>query len=303
MLSGIHFILTYRCTFECDHCFLYCSPRSGGTFSIDQVREVLDEARKIGTIEWIFFEGGEPLLFFTLLEESIRLASGMGFKVGIVTNAYAARSEADAELWLRPLKEAGLSFINVSNDVYHFGESRENPATVAENVATRLGIEIEAIEIEPPKIVQAPPDTAGKGQPVTGGDVMFRGRAADLLLTPELPRIPWNSFQACPFEDLESPSRAHVDPFGHVQICQGISSGNLWQEPLSEIMAGYRAEDHPICAPLLRGGPAELARELGVQTDAGYVSACHLCYSVRKAAINNHPDQLAPRQVYGLSDK
>ena len=30
MLTGIHFILTYTCNFECDHCFLYCSPKSKG---------------------------------------------------------------------------------------------------------------------------------------------------------------------------------------------------------------------------------------------------------------------------------
>jgi hypothetical protein len=48
MLTGIHFLLTYRCNFECDHCSLYCSPRSKGTFTIEQVTQVLDEAKKIG---------------------------------------------------------------------------------------------------------------------------------------------------------------------------------------------------------------------------------------------------------------
>lgn len=100
MLTGIHFILTYTCNFECDHCFLFCSPRSWGTFGIRQVTDVLEEARRIGTIEWIFFEGGEPLLYFPLLQESIKQAAIRGFKVGVVTNAYGAGSEADARLWL-----------------------------------------------------------------------------------------------------------------------------------------------------------------------------------------------------------
>jgi hypothetical protein len=301
VLTGIHFILTYRCTFECDHCFVYCGPHSRGTFTIAQVQDVLDEARKMDTIDWVFFEGGEPLLYFALLQESIRRASTMGFRVGIVTSAYAARSEADAELWLRPLAEAGLSFINISNDVYHYGESSENPADIAEAVAGKLGIEAEAIRVEPPRIVTATPDSSGKGQPVTGGDVMFRGRAADLLAD-NLPRRDWREFRECPFEDLESPSRVHLDSFGHVQICQGISIGNLWETPLSEIMAGYRADAHAVCGPLLAGGPAELARELGAETAVGYISECHCCYSVRKAAIDRHPEELAPRQVYGLTD-
>ena len=112
MLTGIHFILTYECNFECDHCFLYSSPKSQGTFTISQVVKVLDEAQKIGTVEWIFYEGGEPFLYFPLLNESIKRASLKGFKVGVVTNAYGAISEQDAELWLRPLAESGVSFLS-----------------------------------------------------------------------------------------------------------------------------------------------------------------------------------------------
>ncbi len=41
MLTGIHFLLTYQCNFECDHCFLYCAPHAKGTFTLDQLRKVL----------------------------------------------------------------------------------------------------------------------------------------------------------------------------------------------------------------------------------------------------------------------
>ena len=30
MLTGVHFLLTYACNYECDHCFLYCGPLSRG---------------------------------------------------------------------------------------------------------------------------------------------------------------------------------------------------------------------------------------------------------------------------------
>ena len=116
MLTGIHFLLTYRCNFECDHCFLYCTPESPGTFTIEQVSSVLDEAEKIGTIDWIYYEGGEPFLFYPLLLESVKRAGERGFRVGIVTNAYGANSEQDAKLWLAPLMDAGLSFISISNE-------------------------------------------------------------------------------------------------------------------------------------------------------------------------------------------
>jgi len=299
MLTGIHFILTYACNFECDHCFLYSSPKSQGTFTISQVTKVLDEAGKIGTVKWIFYEGGEPFLYFPLLNESIKRASAKGFKVGVVTNAYGANSEEDAELWLRPLAESGVSFLNISNDTFHYGEEPENPATIASSVAMRLDIETSPICIEPPKVLQPSSNVEGKGHPVVGGGAMFRGRAVEKL-SENLPLRPWNELRECPYEDLESPSRLHVDPYGNVQICQGISIGNMWMTPLSELVFNYRSDSHPICGPLIRGGPAELVRELGVMPETGYIDECHFCYLARRAIIDKFPDYLTPKQVYGL---
>ena len=46
----------------------------------------------------------------------------------------------------------------------------------------------------------------------------------------------------------------HVDAYGNVQVCQGISIGNMWQTPLSELVRDYDAARHPIVGPLLTGG-------------------------------------------------
>ena len=299
MLTGIHFILTYTCNFECDHCFLYCGPKSVGTFTISQVANVLDEAKKIGFVDWIYFEGGEPFLYFPLLHESVRRAGERGFKVGLVTNGYGALSEEDAELWLRPLAESGLSHLDISNDAFHYGEEAENPAAIAEKVAKRLGIDTSSICIEPPKVLHQSSHYEDKGNPVVGGGAKFRGRAVDKL-SDNLPGRPWEEMRQCPYEDLESPSRVHVDPFGNVLICQGISIGNMWQTPLSEISHNYSAKSHPICGPLIWGGPAELAKALGVKPESGYIDECHICYLVRREAADNYPDFLCPRLVYGL---
>lgn len=300
MLTGIHFILTYSCNFECDHCFLYCSPRSQGTFTIGRVTEVLDEALKIGTVDWIYFEGGEPFLYYPLLNESIRRASKRGLKVGVVTNAYGAISEEDAELWLRPLVESGISYLNISNDTFHYEEESDPPAAVALSVARGLGIEAAPICIEPPRVLYKSSTGEEKGRPVVGGGAMFRGRAVEKL-SANLPLRPWEHLCECPYEELRSPSRVHVDPFGNVHICQGISMGNMWEMPLSELVNNYRSDTHPICGPLIRGGPAELAKTLGVKPEEGYIDECHLCYSVRRAKIDSYSDYLTPKQVYGLN--
>ena len=299
MLTELHIILTYTCNFECDHCFLFCSPKSEGTFTINQVTKVLDEAARISTVEWIFYEGGEPLLYFPLLSESIKRASANGFKVGVVTNAYGAISEEDAELWLRPLAKSGVSFLNISNDTFHYGEKSPNPSTIASSVAKRLNIETSPICIEPPRDVQPSSNEEDKGNPIVGGGPKFRGRAVEKL-SENLPLRPWKELCECPYEDLESPSRVHIDPYGNVQICQGISIGNMWMTPLSELVSNYRPDSHPICGPLIRGGPAELAKKLGVKPGPGYIDECHFCYLTRKEAIDKFPDCLTPKQVYGL---
>ena len=51
MLREIHFLLTYTCLYECDHCFLYCGPEAEGTFTLKQLRAVFAEMPRIGTIE------------------------------------------------------------------------------------------------------------------------------------------------------------------------------------------------------------------------------------------------------------
>ena len=299
MLSEIHFLLTYQCNFECDHCFLYCSPQSQGTFTIQQVDDVLEEAQKIGTIKTIYFEGGEPTLYFPLLVESIRRAYQKGFEVGIVSNAYGALADEDALLWLEPLVEAGLSVLSVSNDTFHYGEEVENPAAIAREAAKKLGLDSFPICIDPPEVIEEPSAAGNKGQSVIGGGAKFRGRAADKL-TEGLPLRSWNELKECPDEDLVSPSRVHVDSFGNIHICQGISIGNFWDKPLSEIMASYHPDTHPICGPLHKGGPAELALALNLEPDEGYVDECHLCFLSRREVIDKYPQHLTPRQVYGI---
>ncbi|MCB2183123.1 MAG: 4Fe-4S cluster-binding domain-containing protein [Desulfobulbaceae bacterium] len=299
MLTGIHFILTYTCNFECDHCFLYCSPRSQGTFTISQVAEVLDEAKKTGSVEWIYFEGGEPFLFFPLLVECIRQARGMDFKVGVVTNAYGAFTEEDAALWLKPLAEAGLSYMNISNDSLHYGDQEATPASIAIRVAERLGIETAPICIDKPKVEEQHAEGGTKGRPVIGGNVKFRGRAVEKL-TGNLPLRLKEQLTQCPYEDLVSPSRVHVDAFGNVHLCQGISMGNWRQTSLSELVKNYEAQKHPICGPLVRGGPMRLCEEYGLDMKDEYVDECHLCYAARLALLDQIPAYLAPRQVYGL---
>jgi MoaA/NifB/PqqE/SkfB family radical SAM enzyme len=290
MLTGVHFLLTYMCVYECDHCFVYSSPESKGTFTIDQIKEVLDEARKLGTVEWIFFEGGEPFLFYPIVLEGMRLARDMGFKTGVVTK--------DAELWLKPLKDLGLGNLSVSDDEFHFGDD-ESPARRTIAAARKLGIPMSQLSIDKPLVKESSTEI---GEPVVDGGAQLKGRAVDKL-TEGLPKRDFRDFTECNAEELRHPKRVHVDPFGNVHICQGIIMGNMWETPLEELVKNYDADAHPISGPILRGGPVALSEEYGLEHEDEYTTVCHFCYLMRHKLLDRFPKHLAPHQVYGLSDE
>ena len=301
MLTGIHILMTYKCNLECDHCFLYSSPNAQGTMTLPQIRSVLSESRKITSVEWIYFEGGEAFLFYPSLLEGIRVARDMGFKVGIVTNAYGAVSGEDAEVWFQPLADLGVAHLSISDDSFHYGEENSPPKRGIA-AARKLGIPTASICIQKPFVESMPGQGQGKGEPVIGGGAMFRGRAVEKL-TAGLPRRSYHELVKCPHEDLHSPSRVHVDCYGHVHLCQGLSMGNMWQRPLSKLALEYEVNSHPICGPLNKGGPALLAKQYDVDIEEEYVDECHFCYLIRRALIDRFPEYLAPRQVYGIEEK
>jgi MoaA/NifB/PqqE/SkfB family radical SAM enzyme len=301
MLRGIHFLLTYVCNYECDHCFLYCSPNSKGTFTIQKLRKVLDEAKKIPTVEWIYFEGGEPFLYYPIMIEGAKLTKEKGFKLGIVTNSYWATAIEDAELWLKPFIEIGVDDLSMSDDLFHYGNEQMNLAKNARTAANNLNLNASSICIDKPEVQIQSEKEHEKGTPVIGGGAMFRGRAVETL-TKGLPTRSWRTLTTCPHEDLEKLGRVHIDPFGNVQICQGLSIGNAWKTPLSKLIEEYDVSKHPICGPLFRGGPAQLSKEYNIATGEGYVDECHFCYLVRSQLIDKYPEYIGPKQVYGLKD-
>ncbi len=293
-LSGVHILLTYQCTFECDHCFVWGSPRQTGTLTFEQIEQILEQAKEAGVTS-IYFEGGEPFLYYAILTKAARVAADMGFSVGIVSNAYWANSVADAEEWLRPF--AGhLEDFTTSSDLFHCEEFLGERPQNALAAAKRLNIPTGLISI-------AQPDADAKqthGQIEDEGAVMFRGRAAKMLVE-KVTSQPWERFDSCPHEDLREPGRIHLDPLGNLHICQGIVIGNVFEKPLKEICEAYDVDAHPICGPLLAGGPVALVSEYNLPHESSYADACHLCYAARLTLRKRFPGLLSPDQMYGVN--
>jgi hypothetical protein len=292
-LEGIHILLTYQCTFECDHCFVWGSPRQTGTLTLAQIKVILEQAKAVG-VSSIYFEGGEPFLYYALLMRAVKMAYEMGFSVGVVSNGYWAQTAEDALVWLEPL--AGkLDDLSISCDLFHYSEEMLRQAGHAVKAAEQLGIPVGTISVAQPEQTDA---ASSHGQLASGSAVMYRGRAA-LQLVPRATKRPWESLTECPHEDFREPGRAHLDPLGNLHVCQGIVIGNLFEKPLAQICAEYDADAHPICGPLMNGGPVALVTEYGLPHESHYADACHLCYEARTALRARMPAILGPDQVYG----
>jgi len=291
VLKGLHFLLTYQCTQECDHCFVWSSPSYIETMTLKQVSELLKEAKKLKTVEWAWFEGGEPFLYYPVMIEGIKKAKELGFKVGALSNAYWATSLEDALEWLRPLADLGIANLGLSSDYYHGEDSMAERVKNGVSAATQLNIPvgIMATAKMPPKLA---------GLPGGASELMYRGRAARKLLQ-GAPRKPWSEFNKCPYENLMAPERVHVDPLGYVHVCQGLTIGNVWKHPLSRIIRSYDATSHPIMKYLVEGGPAALVQRFDLPHESSYADACHMCYEARFLLRSGFPELLAPGQMYG----
>jgi hypothetical protein len=257
--------------------------------STAQVGSYLQACAELGIGE-VHFEGGEPFLHYTELREWVGLATAMGLTAGAVTNGFWATDEVTAEAALGDLKAKGLTALMISTDDYHGGDEDRRRAILAAETARRLDIPVTVA--------------------VTNREqVMFRGRAAHCLMVGASAAAAATGAQdlsVCPHEQLDAPGRVHIDPFGHVHLCQGLTMGQARTgDELRRLIEGYLPSAHPVVGPLLRGGPLELSRVFGLGLDPdGYVDACHLCYAARKA-LRLHARasaHLAPGHVYGQVD-
>ncbi len=295
-LTGVHVLLTYKCLYECDHCFVWSSPSAKGTMSLNHVEDIIRQAGEIPSVERVYFEGGEPFLFYPLLLRGVELARKSSLEAGIVSNAYFATDDRSAELWLRPLAELGISDLSLSTDVYHGTGEERRMVQRAKRAAQRLGIPVGVLETESVEEFSGPTSRrSSKGQ------LCFRGRAVPTLAG-KVEKKAWRTFDTCP-EEPPKIGRVHVDPYGNVLFCHGISVGNAWRRPLKKIMSDLDPPEHPIIGPLIRGGPAALAKERGVRPSRAYADACHMCYALRCALRKRKALRsiLVPEQLYGVT--
>jgi len=278
-LTGVHFLITYGCSAKCAHCFLWGSPDRTTAMTPRQVESFLEELAELEQVTDVCAEGGESFELYDLLLHFLRRASALDLKASALTNASWVESREQAADRIRELMAAGLTNLGVSTDRFHQEHVPVERVDLLLEVCEEAGLAAARMET-----------------PLDG--VMFRGRAAEVL-APDMPPRPPDAFAKCPHESLGAPGRVHLDCYGFLHLCQGITLGRA---SIADAIAAFKAREHPIVRLLLDGGPYALARfavEKGFELAEGYVDACHLCYRAREFLRPTFPDLLAPDEMYG----
>jgi MoaA/NifB/PqqE/SkfB family radical SAM enzyme len=226
-------------------------------------------------------------------------AVALGFRVEILSNCYWATCQEDAAEWLKPIAKTANVQLSVSSDYYHGEEwatpEAKNAIKAAKTLDLRVGINtVKNLSTDVP----SPPAEIEGVKVGELWEIMYRGRAVAKLAEKTVKK-PWREFTKCPYENFAKQERVHIDPLGYVHVCQGISIGNAWQKPFSEIIEEYNPCENPILEPLVRGGPVALVEKFSLPHEEAYADACHLCYAARAMLRNKYPEILAPDQMYG----
>jgi hypothetical protein len=278
-LASVHFLITYGCSAECDHCFLWGSPHRDASMTAEQVDDFLHQIVSLKTVTSVCAEGGESFTCYPVLIHFLRRAAAHGLSASALTNASWVTSRQRAEERISELIGAGLTQLGISTDQWHQRHVPVERADTLLELCAAAGLE--AARMETPL-----------------ENVMFRGRAAQRL-APGMPTRPAEEFTVCPHEKLDAPSRVHLDCYGRLHLCQGLCVG---AGAPTEAAAEYDPTGHPIVRVLMQGGPYALGRyaaDSGFELAPAYVDACHLCYRAREFLRLRFPDLLGPDEMYG----
>ena len=112
-------MLSHTCNITCRHCGILSSPQNKNRMRLEDARRWIIDASHIPIIKHVNFTGGEPFLFQDEHAELLALCRSLKLGARMVTNGFWARTVDDGLKVLSRMKEAGLTELNFSADVFH----------------------------------------------------------------------------------------------------------------------------------------------------------------------------------------
>jgi radical SAM protein with 4Fe4S-binding SPASM domain len=248
--------LTYRCNLNCHHCWVRIPPASKkikAELQIDEIKKLVDEARRMGCRQW-YISGGEPLLradfpeIFdyitrktnrytlntngTLITPSIaRLLKREGIKLVALygadekTHDHITRTPGSFQLLMQGiayLKEAGTNFtmqiVPMKDNIIHLSEM----VRLAESLTPswRYGASWLYLSAE---------NNLKKNREIIG-QRLLPAQAAELDFSPPFSHLPANREESIDVEGnmsdtgvfascIRTRQEFHVDPYGDLSFC------------------------------------------------------------------------------------
>jgi hypothetical protein len=252
-------------------------------------------------LDGIHLAGGEAMLNFPLLLDSVRAARRFGVRLEYLeTNAAWALSEEVAREKFSLLQEAGLGAVLISATPFHnefipFERTRNAISAAREVFGHGVIVWLDSLgkhlaRMDPTTchwledFLEACPETSSPEDlrrlfPLTPG-----GRVVEELRHCYQAR-PAEAYRNSPCRsELSGVSHFHIDPQGclFTGLCPGITAGDI-----EDFHPKITPETHPITTCLVQDGPVGLMERLGRQEgftprSEGYISKCDLCLHVRK---------------------
>jgi organic radical activating enzyme len=118
--KSVTILPTYRCTAACAECCFESHPGIKHRMDRDELLALIDRVHdELPRVKYVVLSGGEVTLLREDLLAAIARLTELGLGSRIVSNGHWGRTDKSANWWIRRLKAAGLSELNLSTGDEH----------------------------------------------------------------------------------------------------------------------------------------------------------------------------------------
>jgi len=119
IFENLVLMITLKCNASCSFCCVNSGPLRKEKMALSDAFSYIEQASKISSFKRISLTGGEPLLYIDDVLQILSKAKSFGFPTSIISNGFWGTSKEEAKKIIQKLINAGLSYMNISCDLFH----------------------------------------------------------------------------------------------------------------------------------------------------------------------------------------